>query len=102
MSEGVVHQPLPHDSADLHVAGAAAYVDDLPEPPGLLHCAFGLATEGPATLVSLDLDAVRAAPGVVGRVSKCGNGWCYLDVKGRGGFVEISHIWGVDPVETIE
>ena len=44
----------------------------------------------------------RAAPGVVGRVSQCGNGWCYLDVKGRGGFVEISHIWGVDPVETIE
>lgn len=44
----------------------------------------------------------RAAPGVVGRVSQCGNGWCYLDVKGRGGFVEISHIWGVDPVETLE
>jgi SH3-like domain-containing protein len=44
----------------------------------------------------------RAAPGVVGRVSQCGGGWCYLDVKGRGGFVEVSHIWGVDPVETIE
>ncbi|WP_395611737.1 xanthine dehydrogenase molybdopterin binding subunit [Allosphingosinicella sp.] len=65
MAEGVVHQPLPHDSADLHVAGAAAYVDDLPEPPGLLHCAFGLATDGPGNLLSLDLDAVRAAPGVV-------------------------------------
>jgi xanthine dehydrogenase large subunit len=60
-----VNQALPHDSADLHVAGAAAYVDDLPEPPGLLHCAFGHATEGHATLISLDLDAVRAAPGVV-------------------------------------
>jgi xanthine dehydrogenase large subunit len=63
--EGVVHQPLPHDSADLHVAGAATYVDDLPEPPGVLHLAFGHAAEGHATLVSLDLDAVRAAPGVV-------------------------------------
>jgi xanthine dehydrogenase large subunit len=63
--EGAVHQPLPHDSADLHVAGAAAYVDDLPEPPGLLHLAFGHAAEGHATLVSLDLDPVRAAPGVV-------------------------------------
>src|SRR5205085_12574511 len=63
--DGAVTQPLPHDSADLHVAGAAAYVDDLPEPPGLLHCAFGHATEGQATLVALDLDAVRAAPGVV-------------------------------------
>jgi xanthine dehydrogenase large subunit len=63
--EGVVHRPLPHDSADLHVAGAAAYVDDLPEPPGVLHLAFGHAAEGHAALVSLDLDAVRAAPGVV-------------------------------------
>jgi xanthine dehydrogenase large subunit len=63
--EGAVHQPLPHDSADLHVAGAAAYVDDIPEPPGVLHCAFGHAAEGHAALLSLDLDAVRAAPGVV-------------------------------------
>ena len=63
--EGTVHQPLPHDSADLHVAGAAAYVDDLPEPPGLLHLAFGHAAEGHCALVSLDLDAVRAAPDVV-------------------------------------
>ena len=44
----------------------------------------------------------RAAPGVVGRVSQCGRGWCYLDVKGRGGFVEVSHIWGVEAAETIE
>ncbi|MEA3037317.1 MAG: xanthine dehydrogenase large subunit [Sphingomonadales bacterium] len=65
MAEGAVHQPLPHDSADLHVAGAAAYVDDLPEPPGVLHLAFGHAADGHSTLVSLDLDAVRAAPGVV-------------------------------------
>jgi xanthine dehydrogenase large subunit len=65
MAEGAVHRPLPHDSADLHVAGAATYVDDLPEPPGVLHLAFGHAAEGHSTLVSLDLDAVRAAPGVV-------------------------------------
>ncbi len=65
MAERAVHQPLPHDSADLHVAGTAAYVDDLPEPPGVLHCAFGHADEGHAALLSLDLDAVRAAPGIV-------------------------------------
>ncbi|HYI48400.1 MAG TPA: xanthine dehydrogenase molybdopterin binding subunit [Allosphingosinicella sp.] len=65
MAERAVHGPLPHDSADLHVAGTAAYVDDLPEPPGVLHLAFGHAAEGYATLLSLDLDAVRAAPGVV-------------------------------------
>ena len=44
----------------------------------------------------------RAAPGVVGRISKCAAGWCYLDVSGRGGFVDVSHLWGVDPAETIE
>jgi xanthine dehydrogenase large subunit len=63
--ETAVRRPLPHDSADLHVAGAATYVDDIPEPPGVLHLAFGHAAEGHATLVSLDLGAVRAAPGVV-------------------------------------
>ena len=58
-------QPLRHDSAEGHVAGSARYVDDLPEPPGTLHLAFGLAADGHARLTGLDLDAVRAAPGVV-------------------------------------
>ena len=43
----------------------------------------------------------RAAPGVVGRVSKCGGGWCWFDVRGRGGYVEQSHIWGTEPGETM-
>src|SRR5687767_3428363 len=63
--EGAVHQALPHDSAELHVAGTANYVDDLPEAPGTLHLAFGLAADGHARLASLDLGAVRAAPDVV-------------------------------------
>ena len=60
-----VRQPLRHDSAEGHVAGTALYVDDLPESPGTLHLAFGLAEDGHARLTGLDLDAVRAAPGVV-------------------------------------
>ncbi|HYE28551.1 MAG TPA: xanthine dehydrogenase molybdopterin binding subunit [Allosphingosinicella sp.] len=63
--QGTVHRPLPHDSADLHVAGAATYVDDIPEMPGTLHLAFGLAADGHSRLTGLDLAAVRAAPGVV-------------------------------------
>jgi SH3-like domain-containing protein len=43
----------------------------------------------------------RAAPGVVGRISKCQRGWCWFNVHGRGGYVETSHIWGVDPGETV-
>ncbi|MBV9930465.1 MAG: xanthine dehydrogenase molybdopterin binding subunit [Alphaproteobacteria bacterium] len=60
-----VGQPLRHDSAEGHVAGTARYVDDLPEPPGILHLAFGLAADGHARLTGLDLTEVRAAPGVV-------------------------------------
>ncbi|WP_298289957.1 xanthine dehydrogenase molybdopterin binding subunit [Novosphingobium sp.] len=55
----------PHDSAHLHVAGQARYVDDEPEPAGMLHLAFGLSTEARARIVGMDLAAVRAFPGVV-------------------------------------
>jgi xanthine dehydrogenase large subunit len=59
-----VGRPLRHDSAEGHVSGGALYVDDLPEAPGTLHLAFGLAADGHARLVGLDLAEVRAAPGV--------------------------------------
>src|SRR4051812_21615972 len=60
-----VARPLRHDSAEGHVAGTALYVDDLPDLPGTLHLAFGLAPDGHVRLTRLDLSAVRAAPGVV-------------------------------------
>ena len=60
-----VHAALPHDSAARHVAGSAVYVDDLPEPAGLLHVAFGLSARAHARITRMDLSAVRAAPGVV-------------------------------------
>jgi SH3-like domain-containing protein len=43
----------------------------------------------------------RAAPNVIGRISKCSRGWCYFDVKGRSGYVEATRLWGVDPGEVI-
>lgn len=43
----------------------------------------------------------RAAPGVVGRISKCDSGWCWFDVNGKGGYVEQSRIWGTDPGEVV-
>ncbi len=61
----MIHAALPHDSAALHVSGEARYVDDLPEPPGTLYGAFGLSTEAHAKIVSMDLEPVRKAPGVV-------------------------------------
>ena len=60
-----VHKPLPHDSARLHVQGSATYIDDIREPEGTLHIAIGVANAAAGELKSLDLSAVRAAPGVV-------------------------------------
>ncbi len=54
-----------HESAQLHVTGRAQYTDDIPEVSGTLHAAFGLSQRAHARIVSLDLTAVRAAPGVV-------------------------------------
>lgn len=62
---GDVHEAVAHDSAVAHVTGRALYVDDLVEPKGCLHLALGLSERARARLVALDLEAVRAAPGVV-------------------------------------
>ena len=59
-----IGQPLPHESAHLHVAGSATYTDDLPAPAGLLHAAVGLSDVAHGRLIGLDITAVRAAPGV--------------------------------------
>ncbi|GAN78464.1 xanthine dehydrogenase molybdopterin binding subunit [Acidisphaera rubrifaciens] len=64
-AEGGAHRSRRHESAHKHVTGAAAYINDLPEAPGLLHVALGLSTRAHARLVSIDLDPVRAVPGVV-------------------------------------
>ena len=60
----VVHKAHPHDSARLHVRGAAAYIDDIREPQGTLHIAVGMADKACGALRGLDLSAVRAAHGV--------------------------------------
>jgi xanthine dehydrogenase large subunit len=56
---------IPHDSSELHVRGAAYYTDDIVEPRGTLHGAFGGSAHAHARIVSMNLDAVRSAPGVV-------------------------------------
>ncbi|MGR3570931.1 xanthine dehydrogenase molybdopterin binding subunit [Brevirhabdus sp.] len=59
-----VTRPLPHDSAALHVTGAARYVDDIPVPADTLHLAFGLSEIAKGRIMRMDLSQVRAAPGV--------------------------------------
>ncbi|MBN9241673.1 MAG: xanthine dehydrogenase molybdopterin binding subunit [Mesorhizobium sp.] len=62
---GGVHASNPHDSAHKHVSGTAVYVDDITEPAGTLHAGLGLATVAHGKIKSIDLSAVKAAPGVV-------------------------------------
>ncbi len=60
-----VHTSVAHDSARKHVSGTALYVDDLPEPEGLLHCYVGTSAYAHARILNLDLSAVIQYPGVV-------------------------------------
>ena len=60
-----IAEPIPHDAAELHVRGAARYVDDIPVPAGCLHLAFGLSLVAHGRITGMDLAAARALPGVL-------------------------------------
>ncbi len=77
-----------HDSAPRHVSGSAVYVDDVREPAGTLHIAVGGSPAARGRVVKLDLDAVRAAPGVVAVLTA-------KDVPGKN---DASPVMGDDPI----
>ena len=64
MPPAAVAKPIAHDSAAKHVTGQAFYIDDLPEPPRLLHAYLKLADIAHGHIAELDVAAVRTAPGV--------------------------------------
>jgi len=55
----------PHESAKAQVAGAATYVDDIPEVQGTLHAAPILSTVAHGRLLGVDTTAALTMPGVV-------------------------------------
>ncbi|MBH9575689.1 xanthine dehydrogenase molybdopterin binding subunit [Inhella proteolytica] len=63
--QALVGSARAHESAHLHVAGAAPYTDDIPERAGTLHAALGLSPLAHGRLLRVDLTAIRALPGVV-------------------------------------
>ena len=65
-----------HDSAHKHVTGTAVYIDDIPEPEGTLHIGLGFSSVAHGSFKSIDLSAVRAAPGVIDVLT-------YKDVPGE-------------------
>ncbi len=44
----------------------------------------------------------RAEHGVVGRISKCSNGWCRIEIGKRDGYIRTSDIWGVGENEVLD
>jgi xanthine dehydrogenase large subunit len=54
-----------HESAIKHVTGQAVYIDDMIEAKGILHIAAGQSPHARARIKSMNLEKVKAAPGVV-------------------------------------
>ena len=79
----------PHESAERHVTGRADYTDDLVLPQGTLHAYLGLSTVAHGRILSMELSAVRAAPGVIDVLTA-------EDVPGRNDVSPISA--GDDPI----
>jgi SH3-like domain-containing protein len=44
----------------------------------------------------------QAEHGVVGRISKCGEGWCRIEVGNAKGYIRASDIWGVSDGEVVD
>jgi len=53
-----------HESAHLHVAGEATYIDDIRELDGTLHAALGLSPVAHGVLKAVDVARLRGEPGV--------------------------------------
>ena len=43
-----------------------------------------------------------AEPGVVGRIDKCGSGWCRIEIGKREGYIRVADLYGVAQNETVE
>ncbi len=62
--KGGVRQPLPHESAHLHVTGEAQYVDDIPELSGTLTAYIIKSTKAHAKIKKIDKSKALALKGV--------------------------------------
>lgn len=87
-SRAAVGKSPVHESAIQHVTGRAKYVDDLPLVPGLLHVATGQSPHAHARIVSVDLEAVKRADGVVDVIVQA-------DIPGE---IDVAPVYHGDPL----
>jgi xanthine dehydrogenase large subunit len=89
LETATVGRALAHDSAELHVAGTATFIDDMREPEGTVHVAPGYAATGACgRIAKIDLEYVRKHPGVIAVLTA-------RDVPGRN---DCSPSMGDDPI----
>lgn len=67
---GAVGESRVHESAEQHVSGEARYIDDRPEPEGVLHLCPRLSDHAHARIRSLDVEPCYRIPGVVAVVTR--------------------------------
>jgi xanthine dehydrogenase molybdopterin binding subunit len=53
-----------HESGQLHATGKAVYIDDMPEPPGLLHGFVFTSPVAAGRIISFDIEKAKALPGI--------------------------------------
>ena len=87
-SEAAQRHARAHESAVKHVTGRAAYIDDIPAPANALHIALGFSPVAHGRLTRLDLEKVKAAPGVVDVIT-------VVDVPGH---TDIGPVFPGDPL----
>ncbi len=85
---GGVGHSIAHESAHKHVRGTAEYVDDLPLLPGTLFVATGQSSKPHARIRSLDLSAVKSAPGVIDVIVQS-------DIPGK---IDVAPVYTGDPL----
>jgi xanthine dehydrogenase large subunit len=79
---------IAHDSGGKHVSGEALYVDDMPEPPRLLHAFIRLSEHAHARITRLDVSAVATMPGVA----------CVMTAVGIPGVNDVGPAFPGDPI----
>ena len=77
-----------HESAERHVTGKARYIDDIPEPAGLLHAAVAMSMVAKGTIVNKDVSAIRDNEGVCDVITTD-------DIPGQ---VDIAPVFDGDPI----
>ncbi|WP_043525824.1 xanthine dehydrogenase molybdopterin binding subunit [Litchfieldella xinjiangensis] len=77
-----------HESAIKHVTGRAAYIDDMPAPADALHVALGWSPVAHGRLTRLELERVKASPGVVDVIT-------FVDIPGH---TDVGPIFPGDPL----